>query len=86
MAISEETKLSNFLINVLRRKQYLKKALIEFTFINSERNSIKPDLFVYLVEDSNPRNYILFEYKKREIIDAEKIEEIKLQYEKYCKL
>jgi len=80
MSRSEETKLTNFLLNALRRRNQLRKAIIEYNFNNSNAVNIKPDLLVYLVDDSNPYCYILFEFKKRTVLDLPKIRD---QYEKY---
>lgn len=80
MSRSEETKLTNFLLNALRRKNQLRKAIIEYNFNNSKSESVKPDLLVYLVDDSNPYCYNLFEFKKRTVLDIPKIRD---QYEKY---
>lgn len=81
MGRSEVTILSNFLINALKRGNQLRKALIEYQIPNSNGENVKPDLFVYLIDESNPLTYILFEYKQRTVLDIPRIEN---QYNKYC--
>ena len=82
MGLSEETLIINFLINALRRKNQLKKTLIEYQFPNTNQENVKPDLLVYIVNNSDPLCYIIFEYKKRTVTDD--IGEIQNQYLKYC--
>ncbi len=80
MGLSEETKLMNFVINALKRGNQLKKALIEYNLQNVDGKDIKPDIFLYLVENDKPLCYLLFEIKKRTVLDIEKIRD---QYNKY---
>ncbi len=80
MPRSEETRLTNFLLNALRRRNQLRKAVIEYNLKNSNSDNIKPDLLVYLIDDSNPHCYILFELKQRTVLDIPRIQN---QYEKY---
>ena len=83
MTRSEETKLTNFLLNALRRREQLRKALIEFQFKNINSENVKPDLLVYLLDNSNPYCYILFEFKQRTVLDIERIRD---QYAKYIQV
>lgn len=80
MTRCEETKLTNFLLNALRRKNQLRKALIEYKFMNSNSDNVKPDLLVYLIDNSTPYCYIIFEFKQRTVLDTPRIRD---QYEKY---
>ena len=77
---SEETILTNFLINALRRGNQLKRVIIEYIFKNTHSENVKPDLLVYLIDNSNPYCYIIFELKQRTVLD---IPIIRDQYERY---
>ncbi|MBD3353641.1 MAG: hypothetical protein GF364_19310 [Candidatus Lokiarchaeota archaeon] len=81
MTISHETLVTNYILNVFLASKKLKKALIEYTIVNSDRDHVKPDIFLSMIENDDIICYLLFELKSRKVLpDLERIEE---QYKKY---
>ncbi|MHA1652111.1 MAG: hypothetical protein ACTSYB_18165 [Candidatus Helarchaeota archaeon] len=77
MTISEETRLINFIVNVLMKHELLKKAIIEYNIDISGFKNAKPDLFLYLFQDSTFNNYQLIEIKQRTSSSKEDINRIR---------
>ena len=81
ITISEETKLINFVVNVLKKEKILKKAIIEYQINISSEIECQPDFFAYLINEPDFNNYILLEFKQRRTLDD--LENIKKQFNRY---
>lgn len=79
--ICEETRLTNYLINILRHTKRLRKVAIEYKFLNNTQSEVKPDILIYLIDNhNNPRNYSIFEIKHK---TSDLLDSIHKQYSKY---
>jgi len=86
MTISEETKLLNLTIYILKSENLLKKAIIEYKMDLNDGSKINPDFFAYLIREPDFNNYLLLEFKQRTVTSPEDINKIKSQYNGYCKI
>jgi len=86
MPVSEETKLLNLIVNILKNENLLKKAIIEYKIDLKNGSTINPDFFAYLIRESVFNNYLLSEFKQRTVTGTDDINRIKSQYNGYCNI
>ncbi|MBN1969895.1 MAG: hypothetical protein JW870_11050 [Candidatus Delongbacteria bacterium] len=92
MAISEENRLTNYIINLFRNTSSLKRALIEprIQLIQKKKKTngdieSKPDLLCYL-NQKNSNLYQIYEYKHRTKFYEDDVDKFTSQYSKYKKI
>jgi len=89
MTISEETRLLNFIVNILIDHNLLKYGVVEYKIHIPNFGTVNPDFFAYLISNKNIFDlncYIIFEFKKRTVARNSDFIKLQNQYSGFNKI